>query len=127
MTMAEGVVRNDALRALDGHLTLAVRLPWYRSLPLSCLESVEVAVAGVPVTVRSVAVRGFSGPLGAAAESDATWDLRDPLDVTLGADAERGAVVALEVRVAVRIPYIQQAPGVPLVQRAVVRTEATIR
>ena len=127
MTMAEGVVRNDALRSHGGHLTLAVRLPWYRSLPLSCLESVDVAVAGVPVTVRSVAVRDFSGPLGAAAESDVTWDLRDPLDVMLRADAERGAVVALEVRVAVRIPYIQQSPGVPLVQRAVVRTEATIR
>jgi hypothetical protein len=127
MTMAEGVVRDDALRARDGQLTLAVRLPWYRSLPLSCLESVDVAVAGVAVPIRSAAVPGFAGPIAAAAESDATWDLRDPLEVTLDAGAERGAVVALEVTVAVRIPYIQQAPGVPLVQRAVVRTEATIR
>ena len=127
MTMAEGVVRHDALRVRDGQLTLAVGLPWYRSLPLSCLESVDVAVAGAPVAIRSVAVPGFSGPIDAAAGSDATWDLRDRLDVTLGTEAERGAVVALEVTVAVRIPYIQQAPGVPLVQRAVVRTEATIR
>jgi hypothetical protein len=31
------------------------------------------------------------------------------------------------VAVAVRIPYIQQAPGVPLVQRTVVRTEGTVQ
>jgi hypothetical protein len=36
-------------------------------------------------------------------------------------------VVALQVGVAVRIPYIQQAPGVPLVQRVLIRTEATVR
>jgi hypothetical protein len=127
MTMAEGVVRDDALRVRDGQLTLAVRLPWYRSLPLSCLESVAVTIAGAPVAIRSVAVPGFCGPVDGAAGSDATWDLRDPLDVTLAADAQHGTVLALEVTVAVRIPYIQQAPGVPLVQRAVVRTEARIR
>jgi len=127
MTMTEGVVRPDALAARDGRLVLAVRLPWYRSLPMSCLESVRVTLAGDPAAVRSVAVPGFAGPVDAAANCDATWDLRDPLEVTLDAGARPGAVVALEVDVAVRIPYIQQAPGVPLVQRAVVRTEATVR
>ncbi|HEU4347659.1 MAG TPA: hypothetical protein VFR35_07710 [Actinoplanes sp.] len=127
MTMTEGVVRPDALSARDGRLVLAVHLPWYRSLPLSCLESVEVTLAGVPVPVGSVAVPGFTGPVAEAATSDAIWDLRDPLTVTLDAAAAPGEVVALQVGVAVRIPYIQQAPGVPLVQRALIRTEATVR
>jgi hypothetical protein len=116
MTMTEGVIRPDAVSTRDGRLVLAVHLPWYRSLPLSCLESIEVALAGVPVPVESV-----------VAEADATWDIRDPLTVTLDAAATPGDVVALEVGVAVRIPYIQQAPGVPLVQRALIRTEATVR
>jgi hypothetical protein len=131
MTMTEGVVRPDALSARDGRLILSVHLPWYRSLPLSCLESVVVAIDGVPVPVERVAIPGFAG-LGFAgrvedaAHSDAIWDLRDPLEASLG-KALCGNVVALAVDLAVRIPYIQQAPGVPLVQRAAVRTEATIR
>jgi hypothetical protein len=127
MTMIEGVVRPDALSVRDGELVLAVHLPWYRSLPISCLELVEVAVDGAPVEVRSVAVPGFSGSVEDAARSEEWWDLRDPLDVVLGTAARPGDALPLEVGIAVRIPYIQQAPGVPLVQRATVRTEATVR
>lgn len=127
MTMAEGMVGPDAACARGGRLALAVLLPWYRSLPLSCLESVRVAVDGVRVPVRSVAVPGFAGSIEEAAGSDVHWDLRDALDITLDVAARPGEVVALVVAVAVRIPYIQQAPGVPLVQRTTVRTEATIR
>ena len=77
-------MRPDGLTARDGGLSLAVHLPWYRSLPVSCLEALDVP--------------GRAG---------------DVHDIELG--------------LAVRIPYMQQAPGVPLVQRAAVRTEATVR
>jgi hypothetical protein len=127
MTMTEGVVRPDALACLDGRLTLALHLPWYRSLPISCLEAVQVSLDGTPAGVAAVAVPGFAGSVAEAAGSDAWWDLRDPLAVSLEASAGPGDVVPLEVDLAVRIPYLQQAPGVPLVQRVVVRTEATVR
>ena len=127
MTMSEGMVRPDALSIRDGRLALAVRLPWYRSLPVSCLESVGVTVDRAPVAVCSVGVPGFAGSVEDAAFSDVWWDLRDPLDVLLDAPARPGDVLPLEVSVAVRIPYIQQAPGVPLVQHGVVRTEAIVR
>jgi hypothetical protein len=127
MTMTEDVVRADGLSARNGRLVLALHLPWYRSLPLSCLEAVEVSVSGAPAVVRSVAVPGFTGSIADAGRSDAWWDLRDPLEVCLDATAQPGQWVPLEVQIAVRIPYLQQAPGVPLVQRAVVRTEATVR
>jgi hypothetical protein len=126
MTMAEGMVRPDALSQRDGKLALAIHVPWYRSLPISCLESVEVSVDGVPAAVTSVRVPGFDGTVAEAAGSDADWDLRDALDVALDRESEPGAH-ALEVSVAVRIPYLQTAPGVALVQRAVARTEGTIR
>lgn len=123
MTMSEGLV--DGVTVRDGLPVLAIRLPWYRSLPLACLEAVDVSIAGITFAVRSVAVDGFTGPIAAAAASDAVWDLRDLLEVTL--DGRMPAGARIEVGVAIRIPYIQQAPGVPLVQRAVVRTEASIR
>jgi hypothetical protein len=127
VTMSEGTLRTDGVSASDGRLSVGVHLPWYRSLPLSCLEALEVRVDGVPAAVRSVAVAGFSGTVADAASTEAWWDLRDALDVSLDAPARPGDAMTLEVDVAVRIPYMQQAPGVPLVQRAAVRTEATVR
>ena len=126
MTMSEGMVRPDALSVRDGRLALALHLPWYRSLPISCLESVEVSVDGAPATVTSVRVPGFAGTVADAAGSDADWDLRDALEVSLDREGRPGTH-ALEVSLAVRIPYLQQAPGVALVQRAVARTEGTVR
>ena len=125
MTMAEGVIRANALSVRDGRLTIAVHLPWYRSLPISCVESVDVTVDGRQAAVRSIQVPGFTGSVEDAGESAATWDLRDALDVSLDAPANPGAH-QLQVAVAVRIPYIQQAPGVPLVQRTTVHTEGTV-
>jgi hypothetical protein len=125
--MTEDLVGPDCLSATGGHLTLAVRLPWYRSLPLSCLESVRVTVDGVAAHVRSVAIDGFSGPVEDAAASDATWDVRDPLAVVLEEAVRPGEVRAVGISLAVRIPYIQQAPGVALVQRASARIEGALR
>ena len=127
MTFTEGSLRADALSVRAGRLSLAVHLPWYRSLPISCLESLEVTVDGAPVAVREVSVGGFTGPVEDAGASGAQWDLRDPLDVALAAAGTAGAAHQVEVSLDVRIPYIQRAPGVPLVQRATVRTEATAR
>jgi hypothetical protein len=125
--MTEGTVRPDALSSRDGRLSVAVHLPWYRSLPVSCLEALEVRVDGVPAEIRSLAVGGFTGTVADAADSDDWWDLREALDVSLDAAAAPGEVLTVAVALAVRIPYMQQAPGVPLVQRAAVRTEATVR
>ncbi len=127
MTMTEGTLRPDGLSARSGRLALAVHLPWYRSLPVSCLETLDVRVGGTPVAVEAVAVGDFAGTVDDAARSDAWWDLRDALAVSLDAPARPGEDVSVEVDVAVRIPYMQQAPGVPLVQRAAIRTEATVR
>ena len=126
MTMTEGTVRPDGLSAADGRLCVAVHLPWYRSLPVSCLEALEVRVDGTPAAVLAVAVGGFSGTVSDAASSEGWWDLRDALHVSLDAPAYPGESRTVEVDVDVRIPYMQQAPGVPLVQRAAVRTEATV-
>jgi hypothetical protein len=127
MTMSEGMVGADALSLREGRLAVSVHLPWYRSLPVSCLESVRVSVDGVPAPVRSVHVDDFAGRVEDAADSDGTWDLRDPLDVVLDVPAQPGGRHAVEVALGVRIPYIQQAPGVALVQRATARTEGTLR
>jgi hypothetical protein len=127
MTMSEGVLRADALTIHDGRLSVAVHLPWYRSLPISCLDAVDVRVDGVAAAVGMVATGGYAGTLAAAAVSDAWWDVRDPLDVTLDLRASAGVRRTVDVDLSVRIPYLQQAPGVPLVQRTTVQLEAIVR
>jgi hypothetical protein len=127
VTMTEGMVRPGALSARDGRLAVTVHLPWYRSLPVSCLESVRVTVDGVPAHVRSVATGGYTGRVEDASASDATWDLRDELAVVLDRAARPGDVRAVDVALAIRIPYLQQTPGVALVQRASARTEGVLR
>jgi len=126
MTMSEGMVRPDALSVSGGRLALDLHLPWYRSLPISCLESVEVVVDDAPAAVTEVRVPGFAGSVADAAASDVDWDLRDALRVSLDREGRPGAH-ALEVTLAVRIPYLQTAPGVALVQRVTARTEGSLR
>jgi hypothetical protein len=86
-----------------------------------------VTVDGTRAVVRSVQVPGFAGTVAEAAGAEATWDLRDPLDVALDTPARPGEPRSVDVRIAVRIPYLQVAPGVALVQHAAARTEGTVR
>ncbi|RFU18815.1 hypothetical protein D0Z06_24665 [Geodermatophilus marinus] len=125
--MTEGILHSDAVSVRAGRLHLAVHLPWYRSLPVSCLEAVEVTVDGARAPLRSVSTGGFTGPLADAVGSAAWWDLRDALDVALDVPAAFGVTHQVGLALAVRIPYIQQAPGVPLVQRATAQIEGTVR
>lgn len=117
MTMTEDTLRADCLTVRDGRYAVAVHLPWYRSLPLSCLEAVDVVLDGAPVNVTRVHLPGFDGSLDQAATSETDWDLRDPLVVATDRTSRPSRV---EVTLALRIPYLQQAPGVPLVQRVTV-------
>lgn len=96
---------------LSGGRLVEVPLSWYRSIPLSCLESVEVTSNGSPANVPFVSLPGFSGSLAEAAASEEQWDVRDPLRIRVDTPAP------VSVEVAVRIPYLEQAPGVPLVHR----------
>jgi hypothetical protein len=119
MTWSDGMIRPDALRVRDGKLVLAVHIPWYRSLPLSCLEALQTVVDGHEAGSDHAPLRigQFCGSLPAAVLSDAWWDLRDPLEIPLDVPGSAGQTYTVDVSVACRIPYIQQAPGVPLVQR----------
>ena len=94
--MAEGMVRPDALSVRDGRLALAVHLPWYRSLPISCLEGVEVSVDGSPAAITVGARARLRGSVAEAAASDVDWDLRDALEVSL--DRRRGPATARRSR-----------------------------
>jgi len=93
-----------------------VRVPWYRSLPLSCLEALEVSVDGQPVDGVTLQVNGHSyTPSEWVTKADEFWFVQDTAFVPVPA-AGLGDQAQVAVRAAWRIPYLI------LGDRAMVRT-----
>lgn len=118
------LVESAAVRG--GRLELSVRLNWYRSLPLSCLERLEVTLDGAPleVTLELDGVRRLVPAL--PGEDERWWHVLDSarLHAALPRDLDGGRHV-VEVLLGTRIPYLV-GPG----DRAVVivdRARAEVR
>lgn len=54
MLPAERVIADEGLRVSADGVRLAVRLPWYRSLPLSTIEIESLSIGGAPVDLETV-------------------------------------------------------------------------
>jgi hypothetical protein len=118
VSLAAAILRDDALRAGDDGFELDVRLNWYRSLPLSSVRTLELALDGEPVAREEIAF-GVNGREYALDDLPARWDetwfvldaatlrVRRPL-------ARRGEPAEVTVRLGTRIPYILVAPETPL-------------
>jgi F420-dependent methylenetetrahydromethanopterin dehydrogenase len=132
MTLEASVLRPDAVRATAAGYEVDVRLPWYRSLPLSCLEDVTVTVDGTVAARADVTLRHEGRELhpdDLADLVDEQWFVQDPLTVLVPdpAPATAGAEADVSVHVAVRIPYIIIGPGTALVQRTEVERKVVVR
>src|SRR5512143_1771798 len=55
-TMKTWFVADNSLSAVDGGLELDIRLPWYRSLPLSALDFGAVAIDGAAIDPATITV-----------------------------------------------------------------------
>lgn len=86
-----------------------VRLPWYRSLPLSCIERVEVEIDGQSIPPEAIALRtnGQVHPVGELARlHEVEWFVLDVLglDLTVGEELVSGRH-RLSVTMQMRVPY----------------------
>jgi hypothetical protein len=99
-------------------LELAVRLNWYRSLPLSCVERLEVSLDGIPVA----ADRTTLDVDGGADSADGPWwpvlaagRVRVALDAPPAEGEHR-----VDLLIGTRIPYLVDPAGnaVVIVDRA---------
>ena len=132
MSLTAGMLRDDALRVHPDQLQVDIHLPWYRSLPLSCIEQVELTVNDITYTgdqIR-VVVDGDTWALADLPEQvDRQWFVQDPATITVHPTdlPSTGDPVAVEVRLATRIPYILIGPGKALTQDNRVRRELIAR
>lgn len=80
MLPVERIIGEEGLSATPEGLRLAMRLPWYRSLPFSIVEIDSVHIDGAPVDLSDAKVEfdGTVWPLSALGEqTNAFWFVRD--------------------------------------------------
>jgi Domain of unknown function (DUF6379) len=118
--LTDQVIADQSLRSDDHAFTFDLRMPWYRALPLSSLEGLEVRIDGSPVPSEELRL-SLGGTAYALADlpplHDEWWYVADPAEVQ--APKEGGLEAGdheLDVTIALRIPYIVES-GHPLVMR----------
>ena len=105
-------VLEEGSLAEDGEsISFDIRIPWYRSLPLSCVEGLEVTIDGTAIAAGDVRI-DFNGTTYALEDlpplHEDWWQVTDAARVTVPRADEVVAEGSHEVDVtlALRIPYI---------------------
>jgi Domain of unknown function (DUF6379) len=119
--LIDQVIRDGSLQTTETGFSFDLRLPWYRALPLACVEGLEVTLDGIktPAEDLSLEIDGTTYALDDLAPlHDRAWYVTDAARVTAeGAEpAAHGNEHELDVTIHVRIPYIVES-GVALVMR----------
>lgn len=108
--MIDKLIEPDSLRAGVSGATVGLRLPWYRSLPVSTVEVDAVKVDGetVPLEQVTFSVDGDTWPVDELKHrTDRSWDVVDTATLSLGGvELERNTTHDVEVTISVYPPYI---------------------
>ena len=118
MGLAASMLDDDALRAADDGFELDVHLNWYRSLPLSSLDTVELTVNGEGIAREEItlSVNGNDYALDELADRwEEMWFVLDPATLRVPRPlVRRGETADVSVTLGTRIPYILVGPDRPL-------------
>ncbi len=119
MTIQDNLLGEGSLRATEAGFDLAIRLPWYRSLPLSTVEPAELRINSQPVDLSRVQLR-INGKTIASSElperTNELWFVLDPLMLEIkGVPVRSGEEVDVQFTLNVYPPYI---PGMCWITRA---------
>jgi hypothetical protein len=132
MATGDTVLTAESLIARPEGLGIALTVPWYRSLWLSSVSGLAVAVDGTAVPTESLRVE-LAGRTYTVAELPDQWDtlwfIQDRLVVVVPLDepVAEGAEVDVEVTVDLRLPYMQIAPMTYVTNHAVNRRTLAAR
>lgn len=110
MLPVERVIGEEGLASSDGGLKLAMRLPWYRSLPFSVVEVGPLSIDGAAVDLSDALIEydGQRWPLSENGEKvDTFWFIRDSAFLVLPSlSAEVGETREVSLNLFVSPPYI---------------------
>lgn len=110
MLPVERVIGEEGLAATSAGAKLAMRLPWYRSLPFSTIEVGSLAIDGAAVDLSDALIE-YDGETWALAENgekvDTFWFVRDSAFLILpGVSFEAGSEHEVALNIFVSPPYI---------------------
>ena len=126
----------DVRRTGQG-IAVSVQLPWYRSLWLSSVSGITVAVEGRPIPTESLRVE-LAGRTYSVADLPEQWDtlwfIQDRLVVVVPLEATgldrlpaEGEPLDIEASVELRLPYMQIAPMTYVSNHATTRRSLAAR
>ncbi|HVB33461.1 MAG TPA: DUF6379 domain-containing protein [Patescibacteria group bacterium] len=108
--LASRIISEGGLKIRDSGVDVEIRLPWYRSLPLSTVEIGEVLLDGQPVARPSISfeLNGKTHRLDRLADRyDDWWYVLDSGFLHIAdQDLKRGSRHEVNVSVGLRPPYI---------------------
>ena len=115
MATGDTVLTEDSLTTHPDGLAIALTVPWYRSLWLSSVTDVAVAIDGRPIPAGRLRLELGDRTFRIdelADQWDVLWFIQDRLVVVVPLDepAAPGGEVDVEVTVDLRLPYMQIAP-----------------
>ncbi|MBT2249342.1 hypothetical protein JHV56_11580 [Arthrobacter sp. BHU FT2] len=125
--MLSGALRGDALTSVPDGFRLRLSLPWIRSMPLSCVLSLKVAVAGesVPAGSLDVILGSRRVPAAELGGESGWWFVQDRLVLAAPLRLDPG-VHAVRVSFELLVPYLQAGPGRPLILPFVAQAEVEL-
>jgi hypothetical protein len=116
VTISENVLVEDSLRATPQGFEVEVLINWYRSLPLSCVNTLELAVNGRPVERSAIrfVINGQERALDALADlTEETWFVQDHavLRVMRQPPLRAGEEAKVDLKLGCFVPYILNGPA----------------
>ena len=104
-------VEDDSLKATPTGCEMKLRLKWYRSLPVSCLENLKLSLDGQPVDPDRIRfeVNGHQYHLEELADKvEEFWFVQDSATLSVGQSAKwkAGETHKIDLEFAMRAPYI---------------------
>ncbi len=111
MGTAMKIIQDGSLKVVPGGYAVQARLNWYRSLPLSCVEKVSLALDGAPVDPARIRF-GINGHEYRLDELDDLveefWFVQDSatLHVLQPGAVAKDETHTLQAEITLRFPYI---------------------
>ena len=110
------IIEDDSLRVTDSGFEVRLRYKWYRSLPLSCLEDLQLTVDGERVDpgLITLSVNNHTYRLEDMVDLvEENWFILDPavLAVRWPGKVKPGEEHRIDVSFGMRAPYIRTGPG----------------
>jgi hypothetical protein len=122
----ERVIADDSLHGAPDHYAFGIRVPWYRALPLSSIDIIDLKVDNVPVDLDRVAFMVNCRRYDLMALHDLYddwWFVTDPAEVNI---AQSGGLDqgphTIDLTLGMRIPYILAGPHVLQIQERCIKT-----